>query len=331
MKQPDKRGAAAPNGWEAAAQRVLVFGAGVLGSLYAARLQDAGSDVTLVARGGRFRDIVRHGLVLEQFQTGEQTTTDVRVVEQIPADESFDVCVVMVQYTQLESALPALAAARHIPAFLFMTNYVGGPAPMVEALGRERVLIGHVNAGGERNGHVVTYMTAEKMTMGELDGSVTDRLKRIGAAFEQAGFPVVFSRNIDAWKRYHMALVSPICNAMYLNETSNYRLSRNLPAVRMAVRGSREAMRVLVAAGFPVEPRKLGLLLILPEFLLIPLFRRVLGSELMDIGGARHARAARDEMHRLSLELLEMAERSGRRIPALRDLHHLADPDLLQS
>ena len=33
--------------------RVLVYGAGVLGSQYAVRLQDAGHDVTLVARGDR--------------------------------------------------------------------------------------------------------------------------------------------------------------------------------------------------------------------------------------------------------------------------------------
>ena len=328
MSRRSKRRRSEPEG---AGLRVLVFGAGVLGSLYAARLHEAGSDVTLLARDGRYRDIVRHGVVLEHFQTGEQTTTEVRVVERVPAHEDFDVCVVMVQYTQLESALPVLAAASRIPAFLFMTNYVSGPESMVAALGRERVLLGHVNAGGERDGHVVTYMTAEKMTMGELDGSVTDRLKRIAAAFGQAGFPVVISRNIDSWKRHHMALVAPICNAMYLNGTSNYRLSRNRHAVRMAVRAAREAMRMLVAEGFPVEPRRLKLLLVLPEFLLIPLFRRVLGSELMDIGGARHANAARDEMRRLSSDLLEMAERSGRRVSTLRDLHHFADPDLLQS
>lgn len=42
-------------------QKVLFFGAGVLGSLYAARLHKAGSDVTILARGQRFKDIKEHG------------------------------------------------------------------------------------------------------------------------------------------------------------------------------------------------------------------------------------------------------------------------------
>ncbi|WP_241080673.1 ketopantoate reductase family protein [Natranaerofaba carboxydovora] len=33
--------------------KVLFFGAGVLGSLYAAKMKEAGLDVTIVARGNR--------------------------------------------------------------------------------------------------------------------------------------------------------------------------------------------------------------------------------------------------------------------------------------
>ncbi len=66
---------------------MLVYGAGVLGSLYAARLQAAGQHVSLLARGQRFQDIREHGIVLEDVLSGQTTTTHVQVVEQLePAD-----------------------------------------------------------------------------------------------------------------------------------------------------------------------------------------------------------------------------------------------------
>ena len=47
--------------------KILVYGAGVLGSLYAYRLQASGHDVLLLARGQRLEDLRLHGLVLEDL------------------------------------------------------------------------------------------------------------------------------------------------------------------------------------------------------------------------------------------------------------------------
>jgi hypothetical protein len=40
-------------------EKILVFGAGPIGSFFAARLQEAGKDVTLLARGKRLEDLKR--------------------------------------------------------------------------------------------------------------------------------------------------------------------------------------------------------------------------------------------------------------------------------
>lgn len=50
--------------------RILFYGAGVLGSLYAARLQEARQEVSILARGQRLADIREHGIVLEDGDTG---------------------------------------------------------------------------------------------------------------------------------------------------------------------------------------------------------------------------------------------------------------------
>ena len=307
--------------------RVLVFGAGVLGSFYAARLAEAGHDVTVVARGRRYRDLVEHGIVLEVFDTQERRTTRVRAIDTMPTEERFDLCLVLVRKTQLAEALPTLATGAGVAAFLFMVNTTEGPQAMIDAVGRERVLLGFANAGGERVDHVVRVMEAKRkgVTLGELDGARSERLERIAGAFRDAGFGVEFSADMDAWLRYHVALVGPFANALYLAGADNVALANDPPKVRLALRAVREAIRVVRAHGFAVEPRALRLLAWLPDLLLVPLLRRVIASPILDIGGVRHAVAARDEMTALNHELFALARAAGIDTPAMSELQRGAD------
>ena len=130
--------------------KILVYGAGVLGSLYAARLQESGQDVTLLARGERLAQLQKYGLVLKDSETGQQTTTPMNLVEQLKPDDCYDVVLVVVRKNQLREVLPNLAGNRHSPTFLFMVNSASGPEELVRAVGQERVLLGFAGAGGTR-------------------------------------------------------------------------------------------------------------------------------------------------------------------------------------
>ncbi len=52
--------------------KTLIFGAGPTGSLYAARLFEAGHDITLLDRGQRLEDLRTHGVALEDAFSGGQ-------------------------------------------------------------------------------------------------------------------------------------------------------------------------------------------------------------------------------------------------------------------
>ena len=311
--------------------RVLFFGAGVLGSLYAARLREAGHEVAMVARGRRYDELQEHGIELVRHDTGERTVTPVRVLDRVPADEPFDVCVVLVQRQQLDEALPALATGSGIASYMIMANMLDGPDILIDALGSNRVLAGHVNAGGEREGHVVRYMCSQRMTMGELDGSRTHRLSRIARAFEDAGFPVDISKDMVAWKRCHAAFGSVLCNALYMAGTDNFRLARDRVALKKLVLGIREALTVMKENGIAIEPSKLRSIFWIPSFVLVPVLSRALGTDLFDIGGARHARNAREEMGRLTADLMDAARAASLRTPVLDELAQYASGEAPQS
>lgn len=303
-----------------ASPRFVVFGAGVLGSLYAARLAAAGYDVTLIARGRRLADLREHGLVVEDVGSGERSVRrDVRVLAAIPADEAFAFCLALVRKTQLADALQVLAQAEGVGAFVVMANNAEGPDAIVRALGRERVLLGFANAGGERDGETVRVMVSRRspVTLGEVDGRSSDRLRLLAQAFRDAGAAVRLEPHMDAWLRYHVAIVGPFANALYAVGTDNRALAADRDTLRLALRAVREAVGVVGAHGHPLRPPALRGVLAIPDALLLPLLRRLVALPIMDVGGARHARAARDEMDALNAELVSLARAAGVATPAM--------------
>ena len=46
--------------------RILIYGAGVIGSFYASRFAKAGLDVTILARGQRLKELQEHGLMVQR-------------------------------------------------------------------------------------------------------------------------------------------------------------------------------------------------------------------------------------------------------------------------
>ncbi len=311
--------------------KILVYGAGVLGSVYAARLTDAGNDVTLVARGQRLADIRQHGLVLEDYATGARTTTPVNVIEKLSPDEAYDLALVIVRKNQLDPVLVELAVAPLIPDILFMFNNAAGPGEMIRAVGRERVVLGFPGGGGMRDGHVIRYMLSDRSkqptTIGELEGQISERLLRIAAVLESAGLPVAFNENMDAWLKTHAALISPMVNAIYAAGCDRMRLAKTRDALVLLVRAVREGLRVLQAMGVPLNPPSFRLLLWLPEPVLVWYLQRGVTSEAFELGAVRHAAAARDEMEHIAGEFRFLARVVGASTPSIDYLYSFLNPD----
>ena len=74
---------------------ILVYGAGVLGSLYTARLQEAGQTISMLARGQRLEEIREHGILVEDVLSGKSMTTRVKVVEELGPADRYDLALVV--------------------------------------------------------------------------------------------------------------------------------------------------------------------------------------------------------------------------------------------
>ena len=308
--------------------KILVYGAGVIGTLYAARLQDGGNRVTVVARGQRLADIRRYGLVLEDVVGHGRSTTQVDTTERLGPNDQFDAALIAVRRDQVASVVPELTANYRIPTLIFMLNNPTGSSDLAQAVGRDRVLLGFPGAGGTRDGHLVRYVmiAQQPTTLGELDGQRTARLRNLVETFRQCGFPTTTSRDMDAWLKAHAFFVTAISGAIYMAGGDCHRLSEDKATAALMAEGVREGYSAVRALGHSVEPVALRVLFTwLPPAFAIYYWRRFFASEMADYVFGRHARAASREMRELANDCRSLLEKSRIEAPALRQLYSAID------
>lgn len=315
--------------------KILVYGAGNIGSLYAALLLRAGQQVSILARDSRLAHLREHGIELENTASGERTTTPIDAVQRLDGDDAYDLVLVILPKTHVGEVLPVLSRSRRTPSVLFMCNNAEGPGPMVEALGQDRVLLGFPGAGAVKEGGVIRYliMSAREQptTIGEVDGRRSPRVESIAETVKRAGFPVTICSNMDAWLKTHVAEIIPTANALFMAGGDPDRLAQNREALVLMLRSIREGYRVLRAHGIPITPGNHRIFEWLPEWLLLAVARQqVAGKEAAIKVG--HARQARAELKLLADEFQALASGTSVPTPATDQLNeYIASEESLGS
>ncbi|MEU2212580.1 2-dehydropantoate 2-reductase N-terminal domain-containing protein [Streptomyces hygroscopicus] len=256
--------------------KLLVYGAGVCGSLFAARMHQAGHDVSLLARGERLTALRRQGVRLAEEDGPAVKRVPVPVIEHPGA--GYDLITVFVRTHQVDTVLETLAG---VPGdVLFLLNWAAGPQTLGAVIGQQRVLLGFPTTGGTMDGDVVRYRMSNVITrrvampIGEPDGRTTPRLERIVETFRTAGINAKTEPRMDAWLRTHAAFEVPLGQAIH---------AAGGPAALAdtpdAVRGMLHLIRQnLAALDTPPVPRAFTALRALPQGLLVAALRRFLKS-----------------------------------------------------
>lgn len=296
--------------------RILVLGAGVIGSVYAGRLQQAGHEVVLVARGVRLAELRAHGLILQDAESEDRTVLAVAAVSEPAPESRFDLVLVPVRAEHLQSTLPVLTAMTDGSDVLFFGNTANHQAELADALG-ERVLFGFPAVGGSRDGPVIDYVliSQQRTMLGEPDGTTSSRICHMQEVFTDAGFPTGISANIAGWLLGHAAFVVPIAFALYLFDVDARRLAADTATIGLMVRATRQVFTELRSAGNAEIPTNLRILYSLPTVFVIAYWRRVLASPRGELWFGAHTRAAPEEMRALAKQLREAVRSTGRPTP----------------
>ena len=186
--------------------KIVIVGAGALGSLYAAYLARDGHDVSLVARGERALALAMHGIPV----TGaDDFTARCDIVTEPQRLRSSDLLILATKTYDTAGALQSLRELKVGSAFSVQNGMQKNEA-LAQAFGPSTVLgavtmIGAevLPAQGDEPG-AVRYTRAGMTTIGEIAGGESPRVDDLVGAMKRAGLNVQASDRITAveWSKF---------------------------------------------------------------------------------------------------------------------------------
>lgn len=238
--------------------RVLVYGAGIIGSYLTHVLCTAGHDVTLLARGKRKKELEENGLMIRHYLQRKTTVDHPRIVERLSHDEQYDAVFAVMQYQQLWAILDALADCAS-PLIIIVGNNPSASemAQYIQAhsAAPKTILFGFQGTGGNREngGSVCVRFGAAGLQCGFLHSEADAATKaRLDELFVGTKYKRSYFSDMDAWYKCHLALILPIGYVCYLNGCDLKKATR-LQRIKMML-ATREGYGLLKALGYPILP-----------------------------------------------------------------------------
>ncbi|HVE50476.1 MAG TPA: 2-dehydropantoate 2-reductase [Casimicrobiaceae bacterium] len=199
--------------------KIAIVGAGAIGCFVGARLSLAGNVVTLIARGANRAAIERNGVHLIEAG-GERRAREIVATDDYHRTGPQDVVLLTVKANQLESVAPKLAPLltpntpivtmqNGIPWWYFSGHggeldgrsiaSVDPAGAIAESLPAHRIIGCVVYAACTLvTPGVVRHSDGDRFLLGELDGTISERVTRVSECFAQAGLKAPIMTNIRA-------------------------------------------------------------------------------------------------------------------------------------
>ncbi len=203
-----------------------IFGVGAIGGFLAARLARAGVRVTGICRGTQLEAIRSHGLTL--VERGQRETVQIRAVGSAQEAGQQEVLFLTVKSNDLPAAAaglrPLLGAdtvvvtvGNGFPWWYFFRTAPGGVNPTLSSvdprgalwrmIGPEHALgcvvypAARVSAPG-----VIEHVYGNRFSLGEPDGSLSERVRRVSAMLQSAGLEAPVRQDIrtELWTKLAM-------------------------------------------------------------------------------------------------------------------------------
>ncbi len=203
--------------------KIAIIGAGAIGGLVGAKLALAGEDVSFIVRGANLDAIRSNGIKLVLQDGSEQVARNVVATNDYAAAGVMDLVILAMKAHQLEAVvdeLPKLIGPETLivtmqnglPFWYFHEHggaLAGSQLKSVDPNGRigaaipARQIIGCVvyPASELVAPGVIKHIEGERFPLGELDGSLSERVQRIADGFTRAGFksPVLEDIRAEIW------------------------------------------------------------------------------------------------------------------------------------
>ena len=295
--------------------RVLVVGAGVIGTVYGAHLACAGHAVSVLSHPPRTEDVARNGLTAHDVLDGRRAEASVSVIADA-ASRPFDLVLVAVRCDQLTAASSQLTALPGSPAVVFFGNNPGGRPGITSPVAGE-IQLGFPGIGGVVRDGTAEYVRIKQQPTA-LQAGHDPRLDELARTLDGRGFATQRVTDMDGWLAYHAAFVACIAAALYRCGTDPGRLAADRQTLSLMCAAVTEAFAALRRLGMTGLPRNLAVLHTpLLKAVAVRYWAHTMRSPTGELCFAAHSRHAEAEMRAL-------ADQVTARLPASAATSHLS-------
>ncbi|MDF2505400.1 2-dehydropantoate 2-reductase N-terminal domain-containing protein [Clostridium sp.] len=308
--------------------KILVYGAGVMGSYLASELYNAKHQVTVLARGNRFNFLKDNGIVINHIIQKKKTVSKISITNEYKKNDVYDAVIVAMRRNHIDSILTSLTSNNKCPLYIFIgnnskiedvyENFVENSTNSPE------VLFGFAKACGKIENDIVesVHENITEIAIGDplsLDIYWQDEVDKI---FKDINFKISYREDIDSWLKHHIAMMSPMTTALQWADGDIKKFTGSTKLLDTTIEAVKEGFLVLKDLGYALEPAlTVRLSNILPKILLRMYFKKLALDNLLELKMYNHTRVAAEEMNILTDEFKVIKENSKIKTPALDQLY----------
>ena len=229
--------------------KIVILGAGALGSLFGAHLARAGEDVTLIAREARAKAIQEQGVSVTGLA---DFTVPVPVTSRPQELQQADALLVTVKTYDMETALEGVAHLK-VGSVLSVQNGLVKDEQLARRFGWEKTLGAAVHISAELLATGTVRFTAnEWFSIGELPAGTSARVEALVAALARAGIRAEASEQIASveWTKYVVNISWMALSALCRMETP--RIFKHPDLAWLAATLTREMAQLPATLGIPL-------------------------------------------------------------------------------
>ena len=193
--------------------KIMVFGTGAMGSIYAGLFADQGHEVWAVDLWQEHVDAINKTGLRVEGASGDRTLQTIQATTNAQDAGKCDLFIIATKASGVSAAARAIAPLMSKGALvLTIQNGLGAGERIAKFMPHENVLLGVAQGFGavmKSAGH--TYHSSMSLIrLGELQGGITKRLRDLSQVWQNAGFEAQAFKDINqlVWEKY-------LCNATF--------------------------------------------------------------------------------------------------------------------
>ena len=280
--------------------RILIYGAGVIGSLYAVLFAETGYDTSIYARGKRLEFLKKNGLLYKKNQNIRRAKAT--ILGELSDNDAYDFILLTVRENQLYEALTELKNNKS-NIIVTMVNSLDSYKKWEDIVGKGRILPAFPGAGGSINNDgildaALTPRMIQPTTFAEISGNKSERTKQFSEILRHAHIPYQKVTDMHLWQLCHLAMVVPIADAYYESDDPE-KVEKEWKIMRKTAERLKRNFNFLRKQKGKLSPWKMNIFRFVSLPFLTIMLAVTFGSSFGDKFMYQHAMKAPDEMREL--------------------------------